>query len=207
MLRTQILGPSLAALLAGAGLAHAADAPPPYEPPPAAPFGAAPAYSWSGPYAGLTGGYGWSSGTVSGSGWLGGAYAGANFQTGTNLVLGVEGDFTFTGKSGTSGTTTISSPWNSTLRGRVGYATGRVLVYGTGGLAIGQVKAVDTGLASSETSTRLGWTAGAGVDVALTQNLTGRLEYRYTNLGSTTFMPGTFSYASHDVMVGVGFKF
>ena len=85
-----------AAIVTGAGAALAADVSV-YEPPPLAPaYSPVSAYNWTGPYAGLVGGYGWARGTVSNSGWIGGAYAGANFQANSNLVVGVEGDFTFT---------------------------------------------------------------------------------------------------------------
>jgi outer membrane immunogenic protein len=211
MSRIRTLGASAAVLLASAGVAAAADIPP-YGAPSSTPsyYNPAPAFSWSGPYAGLIGGFGWantSPSTATNSGWIGGAFAGANFQTNTNLVVGVEGDFTATGKSGTSGGLTVSNPWDATLRGRIGFAMDKILVYGTGGLAVGRVKAVTT-TPSSESATQLGWTVGAGVDAALAQNVIGRLEFRHTNLGTNTFpTAGAVSYKSNDVMAGIGFKF
>jgi outer membrane immunogenic protein len=214
MLRIRTLGASAAALLASAAVAAAADIPPYGQPPAAAPsyYNAAPAYSWSGPYVGLTGGYGWASTSPTTSpnrGWIGGAYAGANFQTDTNLVVGIEGDVTATGKTGTSGGLTVSNPWDATLRGRIGFALDRVLVYGTGGVAVGGLKAVSG--AGTDTATQAGWTAGAGVEAALAQNVTGRLEFRHTDLGtvSAAKMPnnGPISYSSNDVMAGIGLKF
>ncbi len=206
MLRTRVLGASAAAVLAGSGAAMAADFPV-YDAGPPAPgplYSSAPALSWTGPYVGVTGGYGRQGGTVAGNGWIGGAYAGANFQTSTNLVVGVEGDVTGTGKTGTSGGSTVSNPWNTTIRGRVGYAVNSLMVYGTTGLAVGRVKATGT---TSGASTRVGWTAGAGVEAALTEKVTGRLEYRYTTLGTATLTGGSVSYKSNDVMAGIGFKF
>jgi outer membrane immunogenic protein len=206
MLRIRTLGASALTLALGSFAATAADVPVYEAPPPAVTYAPTPAFSWSGPYLGLTGGYGWGSGTGSPKGWLGGGYAGYNFQTNSNLVLGVEGDFTFTGKSGASGGSTISNPWNATVRGRVGYAWDRFLVYGTGGVAFGQVKAVTAG--TTESTNKAGWTAGVGVEAALTENVVGRLEYRHTNLGTTTFgVAGPVSSSSNDIMVGVGFKF
>jgi outer membrane immunogenic protein len=192
-------GASLLALVVGTGMSAAADLSN-YEPPPPAPvYTPAAAYSWTGPYVGLTGGYGW--GSASTDGWLGGAYAGYNFQTTNNWVIGLEGDFTFAGKEGTVAGTTYKNPWNSTVRGRLGYAFDRYLLYGTGGVAFGKLETENP--AASDTKT--GWTAGAGVEVAFTQNITGRLEYRHTDLGD---IPGTTNdYHSDDIMVGVGFKF
>ncbi len=204
MLRIRTLGAcfgaSVLAIAAGAGSALAADlSQPNYAPPPAQAYNAAPAWSWTGPYAGLTGGYGW--GTVSNSGWIGGAYAGYNLQTNQNLVIGFEGDATFTGKSGTQSALDVNTTWNGTLRGRLGYAVDRFMIYGTGGVAVGGLHS-DTAV---ESTTKVGWTAGAGIEAALTDKVTGRVEYRHTDLGA--FPSGGSSYHSDDIMVGVGFKF
>jgi outer membrane immunogenic protein len=209
MLRIRTLGASLGASLlatvAGVGVAAAADIPG-YVPPPAETYNPAPAWSWTGPYVGLQGGYGWGGSTIGNSGWLGGAYMGYNFQTATNWVVGIEGDASATGKSGTAATITVSNPWNATVRGRVGYAFDRFMVYGTGGVAFGGVNSNQS--SNSESATKAGWTVGAGVEALLTQNITGRLEFRHTNLGTATFPTNNpVAYNSNDIMVGVGFKF
>ena len=207
MSRIRVLGASVAALVACTGVAVAADVPQ-YGAPPLASYSTPPpSFSWTGPYFGFTGGYGFGGTTILNDGWIGGAYAGANHQFGPNLVVGVEGDLTVTGKSGTSGDTTVSNPWNGTLRGRLGFAMDRFMVYGTGGLAVGRVHVEDTGIPSDESATRVGWTAGAGLEGAITDHVIGRVEYRYTNLGSSSFAPGTISYSSNDIMGGIGFKF
>lgn len=193
MLRMQILGAGVAALIAGSGAAFAADLSTPGYPPPAAAYSATPAWSWTGPYAGLTGGYGWAAGPASNSGLLGGVYGGFNYESPSHFVFGGEADFTFTGKNGGG----VSNPWNSTFRGRIGYAWDRYMLYGTGGLAVGQVNT------TGGNTTKVGWTAGAGLEAALTERVTGRLEYRHTNLGTVA---GS-TYTSNDVMVGIGVKF
>ncbi len=190
MFAIRTIGVSALALVGSAGIAFAADLPN-YQPPPASSqmYNPAPAFDWTGPYVGLTGGYGW--GTS--SGWLGGAYAGYNFQVNPNWVVGLEGDIVATNKS--------SNGWDSTLRGRVGYAYDRYLFYGTGGLAFGDIK---NGGASA---TKTGWTLGAGIEAALTSNMTARLEYRHTDLGSASVGGATVSQNANDLMLGVGFKF
>jgi outer membrane immunogenic protein len=205
MLRCVVCLPTLFAT----GIALAADIPPPYTPPPPlTPVAPAPTvFSWTGYYVGATAGFGWAGDTIDNEGWIAGGYAGANLQLNSNIVIGLEGDFTFTGKEGTSGTTTVSNPWNTTLRGRVGYAFNRLMIYGTAGVAVGRLEVDDTVGPTSEEATRVGWTAGAGVEAALTDNIIGRLEYRFTDLGSETFAPGSISYSSHDVMAGISFKF
>ena len=59
------------------------------------------------------------------------------------------------------------------MRGRAGYAFDRILIYGTGGAAFGNVQASCAALPFSS-STQTGWTAGAGVEFAFTPNLTGK---------------------------------
>jgi outer membrane immunogenic protein len=186
---------SLLTIAASAGSAFAADiSQPSYTPPPQA-YTPTPAWTWTGPYAGLFGGYGWANGTVTNDGWIGGAYAGYNVQTNQHLVIGVEGDIAATSKSGGGGA--LKNPWDGTFRGRVGYAWDRYLAYGTAGVALG-------GLDSpGDSRTKTGWAAGLGVETALTNNVTGRLEYRHTDLGSYNGSP----YTSNDLLVGVGVKF
>jgi outer membrane immunogenic protein len=189
MLSFRTIGAGALALTASAGMAFAADLPT-YTPPPASQvYNPAPAFSWTGPYLGLTGGYGW--GTS--SGFKGGGYAGYNFQINPNWVVGVEGDIL--------GSTQRTNSWDSSVRGRLGYAYDRYLFYGTGGVAFGDVK---NGGASS---TRTGWTLGAGVEAALTNNMTARVEYRYTDLGTANVGGSSISQTSNDLTLGVGFKF
>ncbi len=204
MLRIRTLAAGMAASLltlvaAGAGSAFAADlSQPSYAAPPQTYAPAA--WSWSGPYAGLEGGYGWSSGTVSSQGWIGGGYLGYNVQTNQHLVVGVEGDLNATSKSGRDGSgNTLKNPWDGSFRGRVGYAWDRTLAYGTAGVAVGGLDY------NGATATNAGWAAGLGVETAFTNNVTGRVEYRHTDLGR--YPTGGSSFTSNDLLVGVGVKF
>ncbi|XSC46934.1 outer membrane protein [Bradyrhizobium sp. RDT10] len=59
-----------------------------------------------------------------------------------------------------------------------------------------------------------GWTAGAGVEYAFTNNFLGRVEYRYTDLGRAAFvnLPTNSSELGNrvtinDVRVGIAYKF
>jgi len=197
-------------------------------PPPAPP---APVYSWTGWYVGINGGWGWASGcctygangtnfdTVNGAtvntsgsinGGLFGGQIGANYQINA-LVLGIEGDWDWSGQSRTNGSVcilepacennatnvseTVKIPWIATVRGRFGYAADRVLFYGTGGVAFISTSDNITGTTfgfsgtffnASTTST--GWTAGAGVEWAFAQNWTAKVEYLYVaaNVSSQT---------------------
>ena len=68
-------------------------------------------------------------------------------------------------------------------------------------------------LATDSATGSKGWTAGAGVEYAFTNNLLGRVEYRYTNLGTVSFVaPGIMSDPGNkvtisDIRAGLAFKF
>ena len=190
MLSIRTIGAGALALVGSAGIAFAADLPN-YQSPPSSSqmYNPAPAFDWTGPYAGLTGGYGW--GTT--DGWKGGAFAGYNFQVSPNWVAGIEGDILGSGQK--------SNNWDSSVRGRLGYAYDRYLFYGTGGVAFGDIRN------AGASKTKTGWTLGAGIEAALSTNVTGRIEYRHTDLGSASVGGSTVSQTSNDLTVGVAYKF
>jgi outer membrane immunogenic protein len=161
---------------------------------------------WAGHYVGLVGGYGWGGGTIATRGWIGGIYAGFNAEIDRNIIIGIEGDGTLTSKSGSDGVTQVQNPWDATLRARIGFGSQQWLFYGTGGLAFGQVKATTAG--TSESATKTGWTVGTGFEAKVTPNATARVEYRYTNLGTSAFTASpAITYHSNDLLLGVGVKF
>ncbi|MBP0500691.1 porin family protein, partial [Mycobacterium tuberculosis] len=79
-----------------------------------------------------------------------------------------ENNFGYKAKQGVEGS----------IRARAGIALDPVLLYGTGGVAITDSKL--SGPLGSESKTHVGWTAGAGAEAKITQNIVGRVEYRYT---------------------------
>jgi len=113
------------------------------------------------------------------SGFLVGSTLGANFQAGA-FVFGLEGDIDYSGVTTTmpaaDGGGTFNSRWIATARGRAGYAIDRVLLYVTGGGAFANLQAPGV------TTTGTGWTAGAGVEFALTQNWTAKAEYLFVDI-------------------------
>jgi outer membrane immunogenic protein len=241
-----LLAGALAFAMAGQGLAS--DLPPPAAPvPPRAPAAyippVSPVYNWGGLYFGLNLGYGfgnsqWSDPTDPGgttgnfklTGFLAGATVGFNFQA-DGFVYGIEGDFDGSFIDGK-----VSSPfcsagtqcetknfWFSTLRARLGYAADRVLFYGTAGGAFGDVAPGQSG--NFQRTSKGGWTAGAGVEAALTDNLTARIEYLYLKLGDATCtstaacgsdlgLPGgssnpndTVKFSTNLIRLGLDYKF
>jgi len=145
------------------------------------------AYSWAGPYLGANLGYNWGSvdnNPTNPSGFAGGVQAGYNWQSGP-LVFGVEGDLEANGADDTFAPWKFSNPWFGTARGRVGYAFNNVLLYGTGGLAFGELRGETFGLSESHTSA--GWTAGVGAEFGFAQNWTAKIEYLYVDLSDSRF--------------------
>lgn len=190
------------------------------EPPaPAAPMEVAPVASWAGPYAGVTVGYGFS-GTANdktdGSkadtkGFLGGAFVGYNYQM-DNIVIGAEGDIGYSGVKGDNADVSVKSGVEGSLRARLGYAvTPDILLYGTAGGAGKRVSVTDVASGDKDSNTALGWTAGAGADIKLTEAVFGRVEYRYTDFGTDKFNVGggttEVSNKDHRIQFGVGMKF
>jgi outer membrane immunogenic protein len=216
--------------LAAGGQALAADLPQPAPPPPRAPAvyvpAAIPYYNWGGVYFGINAGYGFgrtdwtapagTTGNFNTSGFLGGGTVGANFQAAA-FVFSVEGDIDWTNVKGTTSNAgcvgcQTSSNYLGTGRVRAGYAFDRILVYATGGGAVGNVKA--TTAAGSNSNTEFGWTAGLGVEAAFSPNWTAKVEYLYVDLANGTcttacgaFGPVGVTFTESIVRAGVNYKF
>ncbi|MDR3466711.1 MAG: porin family protein [Xanthobacteraceae bacterium] len=168
------------------------------------------AFSWAGPYLGGTLGYSW--GTVDNnptrpSGFEGGAEIGYNWQSGL-WVFGVEGDLSASAANDTFAPWKFSNPWFGTARGRLGYTMNNVLFYGTAGLAFGELRAATAGLVS-ETHTNVGWTAGVGAEVGITQNWSAKVEYLFVDLSDSNFtLTGVQNgYRFSTVRLGVNYHF
>jgi outer membrane immunogenic protein len=177
-----------------------------YAPPPPPPL----AYRWMGPYFGGNIGYQWGSinnNPAEPSGVLGGLQAGYNWQNGI-FVFGAEGDLNLSNADDTFAPWKFSNPWFGTLRARAGVAAwGTVLLYATGGLAFGGLEAEKNGL--TENRSHLGWTIGAGAEVALNQNWSIKAEYLYLSFAERAY---TVTGADHGfdnnlVRLGINYRF
>ena len=155
-------------------------------------------------------------------GFVGGGQVGYNYQFG-QFVVGLEGDIQYTdfgrgrGSQSTFGTavpnfnifpsggapnvaffnSSRKSDFFGTVRGRVGYTFDRVLVYGTGGLAIRDledtrnntfpvgffVPGAGTTIATTRRGDDLGYAVGGGVEYAFTPSLTAKIEGLYVDFG------------------------
>jgi len=218
-------------------------------------------YNWSGIYVGADGGFGFGpmrgvmtdttgaplaayDNNVSGP--FAGGYFGVNYQRGM-LVVGLEGDMQRANLTGNNqqqasilatgtlpgGPYTIATTVKDydSLRARVGAAFDRFLVYGTAGVAIGNL-ATSYGVlgtaapmvgvtvpgagpfASAGSDYSYGWTAGAGLEYAFTDTVLGRAEYRFTDLATSGFVNAVADAADtghrlpiSDFRAGIAYKF
>ena len=184
-------------------------------------------------------------------GFIGGGQIGYNLQFG-RFVFGVEGDAQLGSGARTAASVTtlfgtlLTAPsdvtiarrfdtdWMASLRVRAGFTvTDRILVYGTGGLALadGKVSSTDTFAITpgpgappgtgvrvdigpltgypttvgraSDRQTHVGWTLGAGVDWAVTDNIIIGVLYRHSDFGRTTFKTGTNTFGTTITQAGV----
>jgi outer membrane immunogenic protein len=235
--RALVSGLALAGTVFRVFSAQAADLPQPPRLAPAAPVAyAPPVYNWSGIYFGghIGGGFAdssWSDAltgandTFNSAGFLGGAQLGGNVQFNW-LVLGLEGDFSWTGLglkgSGTDSagdTINTNVEWTSTVTGRIGAAFDRLLLYGKGGLALAQDNSSFTSLSPGDTAStslmRTGWTVGAGLEYALTDNWSAKIEYDYLDFspqGLNFALPGGAVTSNaglnvQEVKAGLNFRF
>ena len=105
------------------------------------------------------------------------------------------------------------SDFLATVRGRAGYAWDRVLFYGTGGVAFGDIQAAAGGL-PFDVSAPVGWTVGAGVEYAFLPGWTAKVEYLFVDLGNRACDPAscggtatTVSLQENIIRGGINFKF
>jgi len=212
-------------------------------------------YDWTGIYLGAQVGAQWlkskssfnfpSGGATSGSttlsdtSFMGGGQVGFNWQpAGMPFALGIEGDLIGTSHDKSDVILRVGTDHfdgrseldiQGSIRGRLGWAINRALLYATGGVGFGDGKATTIatrdGVGSAEFSkskTLVGWTVGGGIEYALpfSSHWTLRAEYRYTDLGSihvsspgatfpTLIGPWTAKadFRTHNAIFGVNFKF
>ncbi len=132
-----------------------------------------------------------------------------------NLVFGIEADIQGADISGSetvgAATAKTNLDWFGTVRGRVGYAVGAALLYGTGGVAFGGVqdKLTAGGATKSHDATDTGYAAGGGIEYAFAPSWSGKAEYQYINLGNDTVTSGTdsakFDHEYNTVRLGLNY--
>jgi outer membrane immunogenic protein len=164
--------------------------------------------------------YGFDAGSGNGNGVTAGVQAGFNWQIG-QTVLGIEADWQYIDSKASaanaaiavptfiggnfSGSTTLSTDWYATFRGRVGYAFGPALLYATGGLALAETKlsASASGsivtsilppalgplgtMSASDRAVLVGYVAGGGLEYALGAGWSVKGEYLHMGFGTNGY--------------------
>jgi outer membrane immunogenic protein len=176
--------------------------------PPSSYYAVSPPVNWGGVYIGLNGGYALGTSTWTDSlgstggfpvtGGVAGGTLGINYAGfGDWVLLGIEGDFDWSGAAGSAGCSVLGPTalgtnatcqtkidWLSTFRLRAGYTWSHFLFYATAGGAAGDFRISSSPTAQSHNPTPpLGWTAGVGVEYLFTDAVSVKFEYLYVNLG------------------------
>lgn len=182
-----------------------------------------PSTNWDGAFIGAFAGYGWGTLTdeddyfagddYESTGWQLGVNAGYNFTVSEALVAGIVADVAWADINGEDTTDGISynTDWTGSVRGRLGINAGSFLPYVTAGVAFANNTVTDTTNSYEDTQLHTGWTAGAGVEFAVADNISLDVQYRYSDYGTASYdLNGTdydFGLTSHAVTAGINFKF
>ncbi len=140
----------------------------------------------------------------------GGVHAGFDFQTSGGLVIGAVADWDRTNlRDSVSAFSTTPARYTmtrrlrdlATLRARVGFASGRTLFYGTGGLAYGRIRnsfSTSNGANSftgNGNENGWGYAFGGGIDQKVGSNLAIGVQYLYRQVDAGDYVvragPGT----------------
>jgi outer membrane immunogenic protein len=187
---------------------------------------------------GIQAGYNWQSGSIVFGFEVDGALVGSGetrtYAVGSAALIAAGLGAITTPLDGFSGRFASEIDWMATARGRIGFAVGSLLIYGTAGLAAADIETSAsylglTGVPSrvepvsaTDGSVELGWTVGAGVEAALTSNLSAKLEYLYADFGAATRPLGLYiddptslqqfvslkeDIALHSFRVGLNYRF
>jgi outer membrane immunogenic protein len=242
-MKAAIVALVLSLSLLGAERALAADLPLPGGAPipPSSYYPISPPVNWGGVYIGLNGGYGigqsnWgdSTGTTGNfavNGGVAGGTLGINYAGfGDWVLLGIEGDFDWSGARGSADCSALAEPagttcqtridWLTTFRLRAGYTWSHFLFYATAGGAAGDFRLSDSTGATHNPTPPLGWTAGVGIEYLFTDAISAKVEYLYVNLGKVTcpanslcsidnlsLTDGSVSFTENLIRAGVNYKF
>jgi outer membrane immunogenic protein len=171
---------------------------------------------WTGPYIGVHGGWstaeydsvGFGPVSLDPSGGLFGIQSGYNWQLSRNWVFGLEADSSWGRIRETVGVNTVDVDAMGTVRGRFGYANGNFLTYVTGGLAWIHADVALGPVAVTRDQFYLGWTVGAGLEYALSERWSAKLEYLYSEYDSSdlAIIPFSDDFKIHTIKLGINYR-
>jgi outer membrane immunogenic protein len=159
------------------------------------------------------------------TGVIGGVQVGYNWMVSPNWVVGLVTDFQGSGVkasginstpavpiafSPTTQSNSLQTDWFGTVRAKLGVAQNNWLVYGTGGLAYGHVNTSGTfsfitvppvTFTGSNSTTKVGWAIGAGLDYGVTRNWIVGVEYLYIDLDRVSYTETNVPFAPGSVTI------
>jgi outer membrane immunogenic protein len=151
---------------------------------------------------------------------IGGVQGGYDYQFAPNWVMGIEGQYSWTGNKN-NGVNILGYNYTSkqdglgSVTGRIGYAFGPALLYVKGGYAFADYsESLTSPLGASLAfgkSNQDGYTVGGGLEYLFTQNWSAKVEYQYYDFGNTSFAIGGTTYDvkndEHTVKAGLNYRF
>jgi opacity protein-like surface antigen len=194
----------------------------------------APVYSWTGFYVGGHAGYAWTTQNMSATdraaitatygavpspkGFVGGLHAGYDYQLANRVVVGLGLEVNGFGVDAVNNTTGIAPgsslkstiDWDFTVFGRVGYAFDRFLPYVLLGGAWDHNKTNGFNGFIGPFSVNVwhtGWTVGAGVEMPIANHWTGRVQYRFVDSDTQTYLNRQISGTGSIIDVGISYRF
>jgi outer membrane immunogenic protein len=192
--------------------------------------------NWTGPYVGVEAGAAASvtrttatfpgasaQTTEGGQSLLGGGFGGFDYQMSDQFVVGVLGEIAaanpqttnITMAGGASAFVNVSPAFSWSAMARLGWlASPATLLYAVGGYtgeAINTNASAFAGGAMANFSSYnvlSGWTVGPGIEARIADGWSTKLEYRYSEYGTQTLLPGvTLQPSTHTVRLGLAYKF
>ena len=145
------------------------------------------------------------------SGYLVGLQAGYNFTLSDNVVGGFAVDIAYNNGATDDPSYVAALAWSGSATARLGLDLGVFVPYALGGIAIADVEISDAaGVPATDSQTHVGYTVGVGIEVALADNLSANLEYRYTGYGTKIYdltNVTTADLADSSVRAGLNYHF
>lgn len=140
----------------------------------------------------------------------GGVFAGYDKTINGRFVVGAEAGLGFASdaqvQSNVAGTNySVDPKYSIDLSGRAGYLVNpQTLIYARGGYTNARVRTTITNAAGIQSASRNedGWLVGAGVERMVAQNVSARIEYRYSKLSE-----GDGKDYRHRVLAGLSYRF
>jgi outer membrane immunogenic protein len=162
-------------------------------------------------------------------GFAGGIFGGYMMLVGNDILIGIEADGNWASADDEiikieeeiyEWGAEVEHEWDASLRLRAGKLMNDFMFYVTGGIAWAGTNTCgftswDEEQGTDHDATLTGWTAGLGLEKKINENISGRIQYRYSDYGDDTWsipLPndvnrGKIEYKNHMITVGLSYSF